>query len=532
MATTVGDKPHGKSGRSVIGRRSSYREGATFGALTFGLVAMLALIGSVANSRMYGVDVIGEYAIGMATVSAVRLISTAKERPALVRELTRLEPRHPRVTGLFVAMLAFSVALTVLVGALALLVTHLLLTGPIGRPSLFVPTAALVAGYVFIGNTGENFDVVFNGFRAGRELFAVRAWMAISFLAISVGLAFAVDTVWGLVIAQLGCMTTSLVHRLFLSRRFMRFSVAGQEICSGFETLPGMIRFGIKIAPGALADGGSNESGTWVVASFGSIADVGGYGRAYLLIKQLTVLSVRLNEMLFPTLVERRTNGDGPGYARAFVDSLRYATIALLVPAAAAAGVAQGVMQVFGPGFNRAAPALAVLLLVPALVALSEMQRVALYSLNRAWLGSVAGFLRFGVTIAFGILLTWKIGAVGAALALVLGFFVDITFCTRIVVPHLEVPFRELWPVRQWLALVLGTVAAFASSHWIYSLLHYPVGIFAGAIVGTVVFLGVLVLGGAINDRDRERVRDVRQNLARRRLRAGSSPERGTSPAQ
>ncbi len=74
----MGDPNQTSSRGRKIGRRASYREGAAFGVLTFGSVAMLALIGSVLNSRIYGVNVIGEYALAMATVAAVRLLSTTK----------------------------------------------------------------------------------------------------------------------------------------------------------------------------------------------------------------------------------------------------------------------------------------------------------------------------------------------------------------------------------------------------------------------------------------------------------------------
>ena len=77
------------------GHRASYREGASFGALTFVITILLSIGSSIATSRLYGIDVIGEYALAMGAVSAVRLLSTAKERPALVRELTQLEARHP-----------------------------------------------------------------------------------------------------------------------------------------------------------------------------------------------------------------------------------------------------------------------------------------------------------------------------------------------------------------------------------------------------------------------------------------------------
>ena len=509
------DKRKSKGKRQ--GRRASYREGASYSALTFGSVAVLALTTAIVNSRMYGIDVIGQYALAIATMAAVRLTSTTKERPALVRELTLLEPRHPRVTGLFLATLSFSFVLTLIVSLLALLVTHLLLSGPISQPGVFVPTAAALAGYVFIGNTVENVDVVFNGFRAGRELFWGRLNMAIAFLVISFAVGIFYDTVWGLVAGQVGSMVVGLIQRVWLIRPYMRFSASRDVIRDGYRTLPGLIRFGLKITPGAIADGGSQECGTWIVASFGTIADVGAYGRAYLMIKQLLTLNVRMNAMLFPTLLERRAKKDGPGYARALVDSQRYTTMALMLPAAACGGVAPGIMHLFGSGFGRGAMSLAILVLVPPLTALSQNQRVALLSLDRAGLGSVSGLLRFTATVGLGILLTSQLGAPGAALALVIGLLVDLGFATQIVMRNVMSPLRPLWPVREWLALAFAYAAGFAAGRVVYVVLGFAFGLPLGGIVGGIVFLVALWAGRGFNDRDLERIRDVRQQIARRR---------------
>lgn len=519
-----GEHPGERSKTPRVGRRASYREGASYQVLTFGSVALLALVSSIVNSRQYGIEVIGEYGLAMATVVVVRLVSTAKERPALVRELTMIDPRHPRVTGLFWATLAFSFTLTLVVGALALAVTQFLLNGPISRPALFVPIAANVAGYVFVGNTAENMDTILNGFRAARETFWARLSMAVSFLAISVGLAFVTGSVWGLILAQVGSMAVGLLHRLYLIHPFMRMTCSRQELRDGFRTLPDLLRFGLKITPGTLSDGASDESGNWLVAGLSSISELGAYSRGYTLVKTLMTLNVKMNAMLFPTLLERRANDDHHGFARALVDSLRYTTIALMLPAAALSGVSYGIMQLFGPGFTQGAGALALFLFVPSLAALSQIQRTALYSLDRAWLSSVSGLLRLIVTVAMGVVLTLKLGATGAALAMVIGYIVDVCFATHVVARNVTVSLRTLWPRRQGLAAAAGCAGGFIASRAVYDLLQFPIGMFAGAAVGSAVFLAVLVLGGAVNERDRERYKDARRLLVNRLHRAAPVP--------
>ena len=261
--------------------------------------------------------------------------------------------------------------------------------------------------------------------------------------------------------------------------------------------------------PGALADGAANECGTWLVASFSAIASVGAYSRAYLLDKQLMTVNLYTNEMLFPTLVERHAKGDGPGYARALVDSLRYSCVAMLLLGTAGAGAARGVMRVFGPGFEAGSSTLVILLLVPALSTVSQIQRFALYSIDRPWLASIAGFVRLAVTLVVGAVLTWKFGSIGAAAGLVIGFIVDVTFVTSIVVRHLATPMHQLWTPREWISLAAACGLGFISARLVYNLLGYPIGIVGAGAVGAGVFLAVLLLTGGLNTRDVERVRDV-----------------------
>ena len=252
-------------------RRASYREGAGFGALSFISMGVLGLVGSVAIARVYGVQAIGEYALVMAPTNAVWYLSSARERPAFVRELAMLEPRSPRITALFWAMLAFSAALTLAVSLIAAVIIYFVYRGPIGRPELFAPAVAYLATYLVVLNTAWNVDAVFLGFRAGRELFWIRLHLSLAFLAVAVACGIISDSVWGLVIANLASALTSLAHRLVTVRRYMRGTVSRHELRNGFRTLPDLIRFGLKIVPGSIATGVMNEIGTWALAVTGAI---------------------------------------------------------------------------------------------------------------------------------------------------------------------------------------------------------------------------------------------------------------------
>src|SRR5690349_18139373 len=90
--------------RRALQAGSSYGAGVAFSLASFASIAIITLFTSVLSARLYGITVIGQAALALAPVAIVTLLSTVREQPAMVRELAKLEPRHPRVTGVFLAV--------------------------------------------------------------------------------------------------------------------------------------------------------------------------------------------------------------------------------------------------------------------------------------------------------------------------------------------------------------------------------------------------------------------------------------------
>ena len=138
----------------------SYRAGFAFGILSFLAVLTFGLISTIATARIYGVRIIGQFALASAPVAALWVLSTVKEQAALIREVTSLPPRHPRITQLFAAVFTFSAALTAAMAALAALICAALLRGPLHAPGLVAPMIAGLAGYALVTNAGWNVDSI------------------------------------------------------------------------------------------------------------------------------------------------------------------------------------------------------------------------------------------------------------------------------------------------------------------------------------------------------------------------------------
>jgi O-antigen/teichoic acid export membrane protein len=274
--------------------------------------------------------------------------------------------------------------------------------------------------------------------------------------------------------------------------------------------------------PGGIADGISNEAGTWVLALTGSVAGVGAYNRAWTLSRRFVDLNWRLTEVLFPTLIERRERGDHHGFDRALIDSLRYAAVGMLLPAAVIGGAANGVMNLFGPGFASASGALAVLAVVPAAATLSNMQRHALYAVDRPLQSTASALLRMAVTLAATVGLTLWLGTVGTALGVVCGYAADLTFMAVRTRGNLARPMREITAFRHLAIVPVAYAGGFAAARVIDDALGTFGGLVIATAAGGAAYVAILALGGAIHERDVARLRDARGMIARRLDRAGT----------
>jgi O-antigen/teichoic acid export membrane protein len=514
------DRPESDSARHG---RASYRAGFFFGTLSFLGTAGLGLVSTIVTSRLYGVEIIGEYALVFAPVAALNLLSSVKEQKALIKEITGLPPRHPRVTQLFAVVFGFSWALTLVVAVLLACACWFAFNGPLHAPELLGPVYVSIAGYVVISNTNWNLDAVFSAFVAGRQLFWVRLHETVAIIVIAVAVGVVWHSVWGLVIATIGAAATSLVHRSIVVRSFVRPHLTRSEFRQGLDVLPELLRFGLKATPGQIAQGASQQGGVWALGVVASTTVVGAYSRALSLPQRLQQASLRITEVLYPTLVGRHSEGDRHGFDRALIDSVRYEVVGMLLIAAVLGGAAHSVLAIFGPGFGQAASALVLLSLFPAMASITVAQTQALWAINRPGLTSVIALVRLAITIALLFALTPSLGVVGPAIALLAGYVVVIVLSGIAVRPALKRPLRATWPIRERLALVAAYAAGFGAAREMERLAPSLAGVIACAAVGTLVYVAAFLLLGGLNRRDRHRLDELFARLWRGRQPAKSA---------
>jgi O-antigen/teichoic acid export membrane protein len=512
--------------------RASYRSGFLFGTLSFLAVTVVGVASTILTARLYGVRIIGSFALVSVPVAALWVLSTVKEQQALIKEITGLHPRHPRVTQLFAAVFTFSAGLTAGVAMLDAAVCWFVFRGPLHAPGLLPPAFASIAGYVMITNTGWNIDSVLSAFVAGRQIFWVRLHEVLGFIVIAVALGLAWRSVWGLVIATLGASTTALVHRMIAVRPFAAARLSWREYRTGLQVLPELLRFGLKATPGQVAQGISQVGGVWALGILAPVSVVGAYSRAQTIPERLQQASMRVTEVLYPTLVGRHTEGDGHGFDRALIDSIRYEMIGILLIAAAIGGAAHSVLELFGPGFASATQALALLMLFPALASVTVTQTQALWATSQPGRTSLIAIMRLLVTVALLVVLTPRIGILGPSIALLAGYLVVIGLSGIALRSSLSRPLRGTWPLRERLALAAAYAAGFATAHAIEFAFPSAAGLPLCLTGGAAAYVAVFLLSRGVNGRDRERLAHVIELGRSWRRRGVPSPAAQTSVAQ
>jgi O-antigen/teichoic acid export membrane protein len=513
------------------GERGSYRAGFFFGTLSFGASVGLGFVSTIITARLFGIDVIGEYALVWAPVAVMWMLSTIKEQQALIKEITGLKPREPRVSQLFAAVFTFSAGLTVAVAILVAIACCFVFPGPLNAPQLLAPALVSIAGYTVILNTGWNLDSILSAFVAGRKLFWVRLNESVSFIVLAtfLGLGLHWKSVWALVIATMAGSLPALVHRAIAARAFARPRLSLAEYRIGLRALPELLRFGLKATPGQMAQGISQQGGIWAIGMVAPVAVVGAYSRALIVPKSLQTASLRITEVLYPTLVGRHVEGDHHGFDRALIDSTRYEVIVMTVFAATIGGAAHLVLNIFGPGFDAAAPALVLLMLFPVMASITVTQTQALWAVDRPGLTSLVALARLVVTIALLVILTPPMHMIGPALALLGGFLVVIVLSGLALRHHLARPLRATWPIRERLALLVSYGAGFAAAHAVQHATAPVLALPLALLAGSIACVAALILCGGLNQRDRQRLGELvawgRARIGRPRIAISTQPE-------
>lgn len=464
-----------------------------FGVLSFGCAAVVGIAASICVARIYGIHVVGAYALALAPAGTLALVASVREQVALVRRLEGVDAAG-EARGLVAAMVFFSLATGIVLGAAVVGIAAAVFAGPAGRPDLIAAAAVLVASQVVLGATSGALDALLSARRDARALFRVRLWQELWYAALAVGCGLVSANVWTLIGAFVASRATGVLHRVALAAPHLGRPRVG-DVRSGLSGFSEVGGFGLRVAPGALADGIAASVGTWALGAAGSLSALGAYSRAWGLGHRFRELSARLCEALFPSLVSRRERGDRDGFQRALANALRLSAAGMLGVAAVGGGAAMGIMELFGPGFSAAGGALAVILLIPTLAGCSETLGHALCAVGRPTSVTVVAVARTGVAGAGCVSLIGPLGILGPPVALVAAYAAGLVALHLMVRPHATALLSPTFV----LSLVVSYGVAFAAAHATDMVLSGVLGVAAALGAGVVAYGVTLSATGGVD---------------------------------
>ena len=478
---------------------SETSRGIRHAGTSFASTLLIGLVSAVVISRLFGVEVIGAYALASAPAAVLPMLSTLGEQTALVRSTSHEKGSSTRAVSLFAVVLAFSAVLTLAAAAVVALIAVALLRGPVDQPDLVAPALVLVAGYVLFGNVSWNVDKMLSVFRGTQYLLYARLF-DVGFLlvaSIAAGVVFGAD-IWSLVWATVGTLVPAMLLRL----SFLRRLVTGRPTRLGLRTaageLPDLIRFGVRTVPGTAAGAVASHAGTWLLGAVTTVAALGAYARANNLASRVTDAGFRLSEVLLPVLShavhERRYADAGDAFAR----WRTLVTVALVGACASLSGPAEGLLAIFGPGFSEAWVVMGLLLFAYSAAVVNIMHADLLVALGHPVAASTLALVRCGVTLVLLVPLTLSQGIEGTALAIFLAYALELACLVLLADRRLarhdvraaRVPWGSL-AVAAGLAMLVGRLLDELSDALVVAVL--------ASLVGGAVYLAVALLTRAVD---------------------------------
>jgi O-antigen/teichoic acid export membrane protein len=416
-----------------------YAHGLRYSAYDTASSLVLGLASAIITARVFGAEVIGAFALAALLTGSLHLVSNLREQGGLVRELTRHARSAPEPPALLWVTLALSAAITLVVLVPFAALSVWLLTDVFDRPELVLPFAVLAAGYLLLDNTSFNLDAPLVAYRDGRSLWFARMAMSVAMIAGAlICAALGEERIGGLVACTVASSVAGLGVRTAAVRQLTGLRTGRRELAWARGQLRQIISFGVRAAPLNFTEAAIGYADTAILGANATLTTIGAYNRAYGLYQRAASLPVSLSRLYFPTMSALHHRGDRAAMARVHRLSTRYLALVLAPAATWLAASAPAVLAIFGPGFDAAATALAILAAVVVLDCWSRPAGGVLWAADRPGVVSLVYGGVAALNVGLCLLLIPTHGLTGAALANLGGWLISAAVLPLLAAGELE----------------------------------------------------------------------------------------------
>ncbi len=475
---TPSDEHPDDSGGSIAGGVV----GVTISSL---ITAVGSILTAVVASRMYGINIVGEFALVIAPWAVLVRISTIAEHLGFMRVAAVMPLRSKQLGALFRALLRFSTALTLVMSVFTSIVTALLYHGPIHRPHLVYPAMTLIFGYLFFDNVGWNLDTLLTSTRQHLALFYARISQSLSILVMTWLLAFKIPTVWGLTLATLFGYAFPFVIRIPAAIKVLPKSLSPDDHESARREFRTLLKFSKDFIPNSWMAGISGQSPTVVLGAYSTDTQLGVFSRAVGITGRLQDIVFRMGANVV-TYLSRAFAESRDSFVKLSRRTITLTILAIGLPVSILCGSARAVLRVFGNDFVAGASSLRILAVAVLISSVcSAITAIVVVSVDRAtilaWSG--AGSQLVGVIVSFPLVKRW--GSMGASWAQLTAAGLSLVAGTYSLLRSHNLTVYRIPIVRISAVLAVGVVLSALLDRW----LPQPVNLIVTFVTVPAVFL-------------------------------------------
>lgn len=228
---------------------------------------------------------------------------------------------------------------------------------------------------------------------------------------------------------------------------------------------------------------------TLVLGAFVAPNLIAYYEIAWNLASLLAIFGVAIAETMFPEMSRLTSGGDEEQVRGLVEDALAFGGLFLVPGLFGSYLIGARVLRIYESAYTQAATILVVLVAARLVYAYQSQLSTALNGIDRPDLAFRVNGLFFGVNIVLNVLLVWRFGWIGAAVATAISTAAALALGYRYLdaLIGVRVPVREL--ARQWIAAAAMAVVVYMAQQVL------PTGLPATLVlvgIGGAVYLGVL----------------------------------------
>ena len=490
---------------------SAAEEASRGAVLLFGgqtVSTVIAAVASIVIARLLGPELYGVYALCFVVPNLLILVTDLGVNSALTRFSAKLraEGQNSLLAGIIRCGLAFKVAVTLLILALAFIASDELAKWLLNRAELapLVRLSLLVLFFYSLMLTANAVLVGFNDMRNSAKLSIIfqgsRAVLSPLLIVLGFGVVGALvgQIAGSAVAAAIGVIIVYYKHYRGLQARH-------HSTHSAIGLIKSILKYGVPLYIASAIGGFLVSYQTVVLAWFTTNEVIGNFSAAFRLSSLIGLLTTSISTALFPAF-SRLKEAEAK---RLFYHAVRYTTMVIVPATALLMALSRDIVfTLYGEKYVLAPKYLALYAISFLYAGIgSTVYGIFYQGIGKTEMNLKVMLLYALLFVPTSIAFTRAYGAEGLIFSFLLSFLIAVLYGVITAVKRYGVALNLKGSIPAYLSSALSAAPALALSLW--TNLHYTVVLAIGSVLFAVLYLTLMPLLGGIEQSDLDRLRSV-----------------------